>query len=1003
MPNYRSELIALTCELSEAREQQAATADVLKVISRSTFDLQIVLDVLTELAARLCEADMAAISRQDATGFFHQVTNYNFPPDWVEYNKAVHLQPGRGSVVGRVLLESRPVEVADVFADPEYAYLEVARKGGWRTFLGVPLLRDGNPIGVISLARRTVAPFADRQIELVSTFADQAVIAIENARLFEAEQQRTRELSEALERQTATSDVLAVISSSQAQLKPVFETIVDRTTHICGASFACLGLIEGEALRFAAISGASADSEFFHPERLHRPDGCPYVVPLARARKTVQTLDVRAEKGYLERDPLYVITADVGGARTVLRVPLLKDGMPLGHLWAFRQEVQPFSDKQIELLENFAAQAVIALENTRVLNELRELLQQQTATADVLKVISQSTFDLQAVLDTLVELATRLCNADHVWLFQHEGEFFRWVAGYGHAPDVHAQIKEYFRNPLPVHQGSITGRALLEARVIYVPDVLAEYTWNVALQVQKLGNYRAALGVPLLRKDNVIGVIFLAKRMPGPFTPKQIELATTFADQAVIAIENTRLLNELRELLQQQTATADVLKVISRSAFDLQVVLDTLIKSAVQLCEADIGQIARPSEAGFFQTQAHFGFSPKLKEELERTPFKPGRGSVTSRALLERTTVQIVDAQTDPEYKLSKAQKLGGYRSMIATPLLREGSPIGVLALARCAVRPFTDKQMALLTTFADQAVIAIENARLFDEVRARTDELSETLRQQTATADVLEVISRSAFDLQPVFNTVAESSVKLCDAERAFIHRYDGELLRMVAAFNSPPEFKEWVAQHPIRPGRHSAAARAALEHRTVHIPDCQTDPEYTYGARDVEPVRTVLAVPILKGDDLLGVIIIYRFEVRPFTHNQIALVETFADQSAIAIENVRLFQEVQQRTEALAESLQQQTATADVLKVISRSAFDLPTVLQTLVESAARLCEADKDDDHPAESRYPLHSRDLRLLPRIHRSGQRPADRADIGNGLGTRSAGRSGRAYSRRRSRP
>ena len=240
--------------------------------------------------------------------------------------------------------------------------------------------------------------------------------------------------------------------------------------------------------------------------------------------------------------------------------------------------------------------------------------------------------------------------------------------------------------------------------------------------------------------------------------------------------------------------------------------------------------------------------------------------------------------------------------------------------------------------------MIAIENARLFDEVRARTDELTEALRQQSATADVLQVISRSAFDLQPVFDTVAESSVRLCEAERALIWRYDGKLLRMVAAFNSPPEFKEWCAQHPILPGRHTAAARAALDRRTVHITDVRADPEYSYGAKDVEPVRTVLGVPILKGDDLLGVIVIYRFEVRPFTDKQIALVETFADQSAIAIENVRLFEEVQQRTEALAESLQQQTATADVLKVISRSAFDLPTVLRTLVESAARLCEADK-----------------------------------------------------------
>lgn len=288
------ELNTLRRELDEAREHQTATADILKVISRSTYDLQTVLDTLTGLAARLGDADMAAISKQDATGFFHQVTNCNFPPDWIEYNKSINLQPGRGSVVGRVLLECKPVQVADVFADPEYTFLEAAKKGGWRTFLGVPLLRDGNPIGVISLARKTVAPFTDKQIELVSTFADQAVIAIENTGLL-------NELRESLQQQTATADVLAVISSAQAQLKPVFETIVDRTTHICGASFACLGLFEVEALRFVAISGASADSEFFHPARLHQPDGCPYVVPLARARKTVQTLDVRAARPMCSR------------------------------------------------------------------------------------------------------------------------------------------------------------------------------------------------------------------------------------------------------------------------------------------------------------------------------------------------------------------------------------------------------------------------------------------------------------------------------------------------------------------------------------------------------------------------------------------------------------------------------------------------------------------------------------------------------------------------------
>ena len=447
---------------------------------------------------------------------------------------------------------------------------------------------------------------------------------------------------------------------------------------------------------------------------------------------------------------------DVEPIRTVLGVPLLKGDELLGVIVLYKHVVRPFTNKQVELVTTFTDQAVIAIENTRLLSELRESLQQQTATADVLKVISQSTFDLQTVLNTLVESAARLCEADSVGVMQPQGSKYHFAAHYGYSP---AFVEHMSKISVAAGRGSTTGRVLSEGRPIHITDVLADPEYALS-EAQKLGNFRTVLGVPLLRRGTPIGVINLTRSKVRPFTQKQIDLVTTFADQAVIAIENTRLLNELRDSLQQQTATADVLKVISRSAFDLQVVLDTLVKSAVQLCEADIGQIARPSEAGFFQTQAHFGFSPELKEALERVPFKPGRGSVTSRALLERTTVQIVDAETDPEYKLSKAQKLGSYRSMIATPLLREGSPIGVLGLARRSVRPFTEKQMALLTTFADQAVIAIENARLFDEVRARTEELSKSLQQQTATADVLKVISRSAFDLPTVLQTLVEFGI---------------------------------------------------------------------------------------------------------------------------------------------------------------------------------------------------------------------------------------------------
>jgi signal transduction histidine kinase len=307
--------------------------------------------------------------------------------------------------------------------------------------------------------------------------------------------------------------------------------------------------------------------------------------------------------------------------------------------------------------------------------------------------------------------------------------------------------------------------------------------------------------------------------------------------------------------------------------------------------------------------------------------------------VLEGRTVHIPDVLADPEYDYGKGQgqKVGGFRTLLGVPLLREGVAIGVLVLARSVARPFTPQQIDLATTFADQAVIAIENVRLFEAEQQGKRELSESLEQQTATSKVLEVISRSAFDLQAVFESVAESSVKLCGADRAFIYRFDGELLRMAVALNAPQALKDFLTQNPIRPGRHSSAARAALERRTIHIPDVLADPEYSYGVKDVEKIRTVVAVPILKGDDLLGVMIIYHLEgVRPFTDKQIALVETFADQAAIAIDNVRLLDELRQ-------SLQQQTATADVLKVISRSTFDLKTVLQTLVESVARLSEAD------------------------------------------------------------
>src|SRR5262249_47028467 len=333
--------------------------------------------------------------------------------------------------------------------------------------------------------------------------------------------------------------------------------------------------------------------------------------------------------------------------------------------------------------------------------------------------------------------------------------------------------------------------------------------------------------------------------VPQPFTAKQIELVTTFAAQAVIAIENARLLNELRESLQQQTATADVLKVISRSTFDLQTVLDTLVESAVRLCESDIGHIARPDKDGFFQTQANFGWSTELKEEMERIPFKPDRGSVTGRALLERKTVHILDAQTDPEYKLSKALTLGGYRSMIGAPLLREGALIGVFALARKSVRPFTERQMELLTTFADQAVIAIENVRLFEAEQARTRELAESLERQTATAEVLGVISSSPGELTPVFDVMLANAVRLCEASFGNLLLYDGDVFRHVALHNAPPAWAAKQRRDPVAPrGTARFLYSVADTKQLVHVADLAAEnPDEPIAV--IAGARTLLIVP--------------------------------------------------------------------------------------------------------------------------------------------------------------
>jgi len=776
-----------------------------------------------------------------------------------------------------------------------------------------------------------------------------------------------RSLTEALEQQTATGEILRIISSSPSDIKPVLDAVARSAMRLCESYDAMIMLREGEELHFAVHHGPIRGPVQFTGRAISRGWVAGRTV---LDRQPVHVHDL-ATAG--TEFPVGQADAVRAGYRTTLSVPLLREGEAIGVIHLRRREVRPFTDNQIALLQTFADQAVIAIENVRLFTELQEknaaltqahaqvteTLEQQTATSEILRVISSSPTDVQPVFDAIVQSASSLCEAEFSAVVRFEDGLLH-LAGTSNVSS--AEIEAYHSLfPRPPRRDFIMGRAFLDGCTVHVEDVLLDpdYDPHSLGVLQRAATFRTYLGIPIVRNGIPIGAIGCGRYEVRPFTDAQVELVKTFADQAVIAIENVRLFKELEARNRDLMATSEILQVISRSPTDVQPVFDAIVRSSVDLCHGVFSTAFR-FDGERIHLAAQHNISPEGLAELRRIyPARPTRAFITGRAILDRAVVHIPDIELDPENQYPTIARVIGGRSILIVPMLREGAPIGAITVARAEPGPFSEVQIALLQTFADQAVIAIENVRLFTELQEKNRALTqahgqviEALEQQTATSDILRVISQSQTDVQPVFDTIVNSAGRLLRGPACTLSRIEGDQIAL-AAMTSIDDAGDASqrARFPMSIHSEEDHAQAVRNRAPLNSTDAHRDPrlsETQHASARLRGYRSLVVVPLVRHDEAVGALGVARAEPGGFTDDEIALLKAFADQAVIAIENVRLFTELQEKNGALAaahaqvtEALEQQTATSDILRVISRSQTDIQPVFDTIVQSAVRLLD--------------------------------------------------------------